>query len=197
MSTLQAVSEPAKVAFLDRDGIINENMPDHRYVTNWSEFKFAVGAIEFLQGLVEREYQLVVVTNQQGIGKGLMSAANLEDIHEKMREALRTLGVEFVGIYHCPHLASANCLCRKPKIGLIQQAISAMGGEIDFQRSWLVGDSLTDIQAGANAGLRTILLANKPSSIAAQTQARTLGATVITELLDALPRMDAGMTSPG
>ncbi len=129
--------------FLDRDGVINERLVDD-YVRNWSQFKFCEGvpfALSVLRPYFER---IVVVTNQQGIGKGLMSEAELDEIHTKMMLELEEAGCKIDGVYHCPHLANAGCDCRKPATGLALQAQRDFP-EIDFSNSFLVGDSESDL----------------------------------------------------
>ncbi len=103
-------------------------------------------------------YRLVVVTNQQGVGKGLIELNELEHIHDTMCAAVARQGAQIDGVFYCPHLESEGCDCRKPKPGLVYRAIGALGCGVDLARSWLVGDSPRDIQAGHAAGLRTLLV---------------------------------------
>jgi histidinol-phosphate phosphatase family protein len=129
--------------FLDRDGVINERLVDD-YVRDWSQFKFCEGvpfALSVLRPYFER---IVVVTNQQGIGKGLMSEEDLDEIHAKMMADLEEAGCKIDGVYHCPHLADAGCDCRKPATGLAMQAQKDFP-EIEFSESFLLGDSKSDI----------------------------------------------------
>lgn len=151
---------PEKVAFLDRDGIINENAPDHAYIQRWEDFKFRDGAVDLLKSLSNKGYRLVVITNQQGIGKGLMTSEDLDEIHANMCGQLYDQGVKIDGVFHCPHLAESDCSCRKPKPGLIYQSINEQNFEVDFAQSLFIGDSISDVEAGLAAGLRTILVTN-------------------------------------
>jgi D-glycero-D-manno-heptose 1,7-bisphosphate phosphatase len=129
--------------FLDRDGVINERLVDD-YVRDWSQFAFCEG-VPFALGVLRPYFErIVVVTNQQGIGKGLMSEADLDEIHTKMMAELEEVGCKIDGIYYCPHLASAGCDCRKPATGLALQAQRDFP-EIDFSDSFLVGDSESDL----------------------------------------------------
>ena len=148
-----------KVAFLDRDGVINEAPGDRGYVTAWEQFRFIDGALDALRTLKGKGYRLVVVTNQQGIGKGLMDIGALEAIHRNLRACCARHGAAIDGVFFCPHRASDGCNCRKPRPGLIHQAVRELELDLDLGRSWLIGDSPRDIEAGAAAGLNTLFIA--------------------------------------
>ena len=148
--------------FLDRDGVINKKL-DGDYVKKVDEFKFIEGAkeaIHFFSSLFKR---VVVVTNQQGIGKGIMTHENLQRVHDHMKKELDKLGVKIDAIYYCPNLAAENAPCRKPNIGMAENAKKDFP-EIDFNKSLMVGDSLTDIQMGKKAGMKTVYLVNDGSN---------------------------------
>jgi len=139
--------------FFDRDGIVNES-PGMGYVEHWDDFHLQPGFVAALKTLADKGYPAVVVTNQQGVAKGLYSEAQLEGIHGNMRAQLRTHGVDVLDIYFCPHFAADGCDCRKPKTGLFKRA--AKEHKLDLAASWMVGDSEKDVEAGHNAGCRTI-----------------------------------------
>ena len=157
--------EACKVAFLDRDGIINERAPASDYVRSWSEFRFKDGALDMLAALREAGYRLAVITNQQGVGKGLVDAEALRRMHERMRAEAERRGGGIDGVFVCPHLATARCACRKPKPGLIHRALRRLGYPVDLERSWMVGDAPSDVQAGQRAGLRTLLVGASPEQV--------------------------------
>ena len=158
----RAIAGPARpVAFLDRDGVINERAAPHEYIETWEAFRFVEGAQAALRELSARGYELVVVTNQQGVGKGRMTAQALGRIHEDMTQALAAAGVPIAGVYHCPHLEQDGCFCRKPRPGLIHRALNETGFLVDMPRSVLIGDSDADVAAGRAAGLTTILVSNE------------------------------------
>lgn len=145
--------------FLDRDGVINEKL-NGRYVKDFSEFKFINKipiAMNILAGIFSK---IIVVTNQQGIGKGVMSEKELLDLHKEMTSHITIHGGKISKIYYCPHLASDYCLCRKPRIGMFKQALEDFP-EIKIESSYLVGDSNSDIQAGNSIGLRTVKVDNQ------------------------------------
>ena len=144
------------MVFLDRDGVINESPGPGRYVCSVREFAFRKGALAMLAALVTKGYRLVVVTNQQGVGKGIIEPDELILIHDHMRGEMERAGASVAGIYYCPHRETDGCACRKPKPGLIFKAIDAQDRAVDLDGSWFVGDSARDIQAGQAAGLRTI-----------------------------------------
>jgi len=143
--------------FLDRDGVINVKL-DGRYVQNSDEFEFMPGAETAIAKLSKIFERILIVTNQQGIAKGIMSADDLNNLHQYMLQQLEAEVIE--KIYYCPHLAAENCSCRKPNPGMIQQAISDFSA-IKIENSYLVGDSDTDILAGEKMGLITVKVDNE------------------------------------
>jgi len=145
-----------KVIFLDRDGVINKKMPKADYVKKWSEFKFLPTAIEAIRLLSAAGYEIYVISNQAGIGRGLMNEGDLFTIHKNMEEELNKNGAKLAAIYYCPHRAEDNCLCRKPKPGMLFQA--AIDHQIDLPNAIFVGDDPRDEDAGKAAGCRTVLI---------------------------------------
>lgn len=148
-----------KCVFLDRDGVINKKAPKGNYIKNWTEFKFLPGVKEVIKRLNKAGFLVIVITNQRGIAKGLMTEEDLKDIHTKMIEELKKSGVRIDSIYYCPHDEKDNCNCRKPKIGMFLRAKEDFN--IEMNESWLIGDSSSDIIAGEEAGCKTILVNKK------------------------------------
>ena len=146
--------------FLDRDGVINRRLPGD-YVRSWGQFLFLPGARAGLRLLREAGHVLVVITNQRGIGRGLMSEEDLAEIHRRMQIELVRANAGVDAILHCPHDQGEGCRCRKPGPGMIEQALERF--EIDPSRSWVVGDSLTDLESGWAVGIRGILV--KPRGV--------------------------------
>jgi D-glycero-D-manno-heptose 1,7-bisphosphate phosphatase len=144
-----------ETVFLDRDGVINRRLPDD-YVKDWAEFEFLPGAKEALALLTAANLRLIVITNQRGIARGLMTEADLHSIHERMLAELREAGAHISAIYHCPHDRDV-CDCRKPKAGLLLRARRDFP-EIDFARSVVIGDSHSDIEAGERVGCYTVFI---------------------------------------
>jgi histidinol-phosphate phosphatase family protein len=144
-----------RAVFLDRDGTLIEDLP---YNVDPQRVELTPRAAEALYLLSSLTYQLIVVSNQPGIGLGYFSEAALAAVHRRIAELLARAGVLLTGFYYCPHRAEDRCACRKPQPGLLQRAAQEQGSSL--RRSWLVGDILDDIEAGNRAGCRTILLDN-------------------------------------
>ena len=139
--------------FFDRDGIVNKS-PGSGYVERWEDFHLMDGFVAALKIVSTKGYPAVIITNQQGVAKGLYSEADLNGMHEKMREQLRTEGVDVLDVFQCIHFAADDCACRKPKPGMIFQALEKH--DLDCSGSWMIGDSEKDIEAGQAADCRTI-----------------------------------------
>ena len=107
--------------FIDRDGVINKDLG--KYVTCPEEFDFLPRAIDALKRLYKSKYKLIIITDQGGIGKGIYTEKDLEDIHKKMCTLLENEGVILDGIYYCPHHPDENCDCRKPRLGMVRRAV--------------------------------------------------------------------------
>jgi D-glycero-D-manno-heptose 1,7-bisphosphate phosphatase len=143
-------------AFLDRDGVINKSAPEGDYITSWAEFEFLPGVPAALRALRDAGYRLIVVTNQRGIARGVMSQAAVDMIHERMSIALAEVGASVDAVFVCPH-DQGTCLCRKPGTALFAQALERFP-DISLTDSILVGDSMSDLDAGQRLGCRTFLV---------------------------------------
>lgn len=154
-----------EAVFLDRDGVINRKPPEHEYVGRWEQFELLPSVIEAIRCLNERGYLVVVISNQQGVGLGRMKATEIENIHAKLAEVLLGHGVTIDRFYWCGHSENANCDCRKPKPGLIYRAKEELG--INLERSYFIGDSESDRQCGAMAGVKTIIVGEGMSLLGA------------------------------
>ncbi len=142
-----------RAIFLDRDGVVNRRIVGD-YVRDWSTFEFLSDIFSVLPEIRESGYTAVLVTNQRGVARGLMTEEDLAAIHERMQNELASAtGHRFDAIYYCPHDSSTGCDCRKPLPGMIVRA--ALEHDIDIPASWMIGDSESDIEAGAAAGCRT------------------------------------------
>ena len=145
--------------FLDRDGVINKRIVDD-YVKKWEEFEFLEGVIDALKIFNSAFGKIVVVTNQQGIGKGIMRTEDLELIHKNMSYEVSYFGGRIDKVYFSPFLASENHPSRKPGIGMALQAKKDFS-EINFSKSIMIGDSVSDLEFGKNAGMKTIYIHSK------------------------------------
>lgn len=142
--------------FLDRDGVINKRIVGD-YVKKWDEFEFLPGVLLSLHIFTEIFGKIFVVTNQQGIGKGLMTELELEIIHDEMLLEIKNNGGRINKVYHSPYRAEEHSVFRKPNTGLARKAKIDFP-EIDFEKSIMAGDSITDMQFGRNAGMVTVFL---------------------------------------
>ncbi|MBK8346229.1 MAG: HAD-IIIA family hydrolase [Saprospiraceae bacterium] len=145
--------------FLDRDGVINERLPDD-YIKTWEEFIFLSGVLEALSIFSLFFQRIFIVTNQAGIEKGVISHEGLHEIHDKMMEIIMYHGGRIDEIYYCPFKADLDPLCRKPNPGMALQAKKDYP-EINFSKAIMVGDSDSDIAFGNNLGMKTILVGAK------------------------------------
>lgn len=141
---------------LDRDGVINE-APTNRYITDVAEVSLIDGVGAAIAAFNENGFSVLVVSNQQCVGHGLLTEEGLKAISECIVAGIRALGGgEIRDFFYCPHLADAHCDCRKPKPGLIHQAHKKYG--FDCEQTYVIGDSYTDLEAGVSAGCPAILV---------------------------------------
>ncbi len=148
-----------KTIFLDRDGVINVKAPEGEYIRSWQEFKFLPGVIEAMSKLKQSGYRLILITNQRGIARKLMTEDDLKTIHNNMQSELSKYNACFDAIYYCPHDKN-ECNCRKPDIGMFLKALMEFP-DIDFDTSYMIGDSITDMLAGKTIGCKNIFINNK------------------------------------
>ncbi|MDC8830344.1 D-glycero-beta-D-manno-heptose 1,7-bisphosphate 7-phosphatase [Alteromonas gilva] len=144
-----------KALFLDRDGVINK---EKHYCHKIEEFEFLPGVFDLTKAFQERHYRIVVITNQAGIGRGIYTEEDFQHLTKWMIQQFSLRSITIDAVYHCPHHPThgigkykTTCLCRKPAPGMIKQAQSAFN--IDLAQSVLIGDKVSDIQAGKNAGI--------------------------------------------
>ena len=141
--------------FLDRDGVINEEKEDS-YIFHYGEFQFYAGTLEALKRFAEVFGHIVIVTNQRGVGKGLMTEADLQEIHDRMVAAVVAAGGRIDRIYFADSLDNDHPL-RKPQPGMAHAAQRDLP-VIDFTKSVMVGNNISDMEFGRNAGMYTVFL---------------------------------------
>ena len=152
-----------KAIFLDRDGTLN---PDPGYISDPKDYELYDGVCEALLKLQNAGYLLILITNQSGISRGLITEEQLEAVHNKMKKLLKAGGVTLNAIYYCPHHPEhpyngiTKCNCRKPKPGLILKAIEDY--DIDKSASFMIGDRTSDIKIGLAADVAPVCIASKP-----------------------------------
>ncbi len=156
-----------KVVFLDRDGVINEEV---NYLHKIEDFRFCKGLVEGLQLLKSQGFEFVVITNQSGIARGYYTENDFAVLTQWMKAKLETLGIELLDVLYCPHHPNkgleayvGECSCRKPKPGMILKAAEAF--DIDLNESILIGDKESDVGAGIAAGLKANFLVRTGHSI--------------------------------
>jgi D-glycero-D-manno-heptose 1,7-bisphosphate phosphatase len=143
------------VAFLDRDGTINEKATEGDYIESPKEVRLLPGAAESIRRLNDAGVRVIVVTNQRGIALGRMSESDLEEVHDAVRAQLKaTAGAWIDAFFHCPH-GIDECDCRKPALGMFHQALARFPW-IELEASVLIGDSPADVEAGRRLGVKTV-----------------------------------------
>ena len=152
---------PQRAVILDRDGVLNEKPMKAQYVKTWDEFKWLPGAIEAIRLIKKAGFAVIIITNQAGVGRGMMTESELLEIHEQMKATLAENGVFVDAIYYCPHGWDNGCDCRKPKPGMLFQAQHDF--HLDLSRTFFIGDDIRDQQAGEAAGCKTLLVSPKMS----------------------------------
>jgi D-glycero-D-manno-heptose 1,7-bisphosphate phosphatase len=157
-----------KVLFIDRDGVINRSVPAPGYVTRVEDFEILPGTFAALRELADADYDFYVITNQAGIGRKQTTWDEVNMLHEYMESEFKREGITLQGIYVCPHKNEDNCDCRKPKPGLLLQAIREHN--INPADVVFVGDRETDMEAARGAGVRGVLIPSEVGLSAALPQ---------------------------
>jgi histidinol-phosphate phosphatase family protein len=157
---------------LDRDGTLNVRPREHEYVTSEREFTWLPGAAEGVCLLAQAGYVLAVASNQRGVARGLVTFATLRAIEERIRHELAGHGCKVDAFRYCVHDDGDGCDCRKPKPGMIFALARELG--LDLRKSWVIGDSTSDIRAGLAAGCRTALIGALPGAITPDMTAASL-----------------------
>jgi D-glycero-D-manno-heptose 1,7-bisphosphate phosphatase len=141
-----------KVAFLDRDGTIVKDYPDDDW-RNINEPEFIDGSFNALKAIRSNGYEIIIVTNQYIINDGVITLSQYNNYTEKLLKALNDNGIDILDIFHCPHSKKENCNCYKPKPGLIDIALKKYP-DIELDKSFIVGDSVSDIELGHKFGIK-------------------------------------------
>jgi D-glycero-D-manno-heptose 1,7-bisphosphate phosphatase len=170
--------------FLDRDGVINK---DNGYVSQVDDFEFIEGAIEACLLFQKKGYLLVLITNQSGIARGYFTEEQFNTLTEWMDWSMADRGVDLDGIYYCPHHNKhgigefkVDCECRKPKPGMLLNAIDDLN--VDIENSILVGDKASDIQAGLAAGIKKNYLVRTGKQIT--TEGEEIATAIFDDLME-------------
>jgi D-glycero-D-manno-heptose 1,7-bisphosphate phosphatase len=140
--------------FLDRDGVIIQNREN--YVRSWNDVEFLPSSLYALERLSQTSHKIIIITNQSAVGRGIITLEQAEALNRRVIKEIEKSGGRVDRFLMCPHAPEEHCFCRKPQPGLIQKAAEELS--IDLESSALIGDALTDIQAGAAAGIKTLIL---------------------------------------
>ena len=151
---------PVKTVFLDRDGVINKEVG---YLHKIQDFEFINGVFEACLYFQSLNYQIIVVTNQSGIGRGYYDEDDFHIINNWMLEQFKNKRIEILDVFFCPHDPESNCDCRKPKPGMFNQANEKH--DIDMEKSWMIGDKEADVAAANSAGIKNTILVKSGHTI--------------------------------
>jgi D-glycero-D-manno-heptose 1,7-bisphosphate phosphatase len=183
-----------RYVFLDRDGVLNRKMPEGVYVAEWAQFAWLPGAVEAVVRMKRAGLTVIVVSNQRGISLGRVTTMQVERVHEKMQDHLARKDARLDAIYYCPH-NYGECHCRKPDTGLFEQAFQRFP-QANAGNSVVIGDSLSDIQAGRRLDMKTIFIQGEPDrQKEGADAAAALADTVAGSLLQAV-ESHLGLTAP-
>ena len=156
MAAAQPLPSATRHLILDRDGVLNEEAPDHGYVLRPADFKWLPRSLEALRMLSRAGLRISVVTNQSAVGRGLMSQAQLDQVLDAMRIQAAAAGAHISAVFFCPHAPDAHCECRKPAPGLVLSAIR--DSDIPAAQTLMVGDDVRDVEAARAAGVAAVLV---------------------------------------
>ena len=143
-----------KLAILDRDGVVNFDSP--AFIKSPEEWRPIPGSLDAITRLNRAGYHVVIASNQSGVGRGLFEMATLNAIHDKMHRALAEVGGRLDAVFFCPHAQEANCNCRKPRAGLLDEI--ARRFNMSLEGVPVIGDALRDLQAAAAVGAQPVLV---------------------------------------
>lgn len=168
----------ARMVILDRDGVINQDSDS--YIKSPEEWVALPGSLEAIKRLKKAGYLVTVASNQSGISRGLFSEADLKKIHDKMEEQLAMRGTKIDGIFYCPHGPRDNCLCRKPKPGMLVQIAKKF--DINLAETTFVGDNISDIKAAEMVNAKPALVRTGKGEYVMQNFPETVNVPVYDDL---------------
>lgn len=176
-----------RFVFVDRDGVLNEYRPGD-YVNGPEALVVLPRSMAALAALAREGIEVVVISNQAGVGKGFMTTADLEEVTARLRTAIASAGGRVLEFLYCVHRPDEGCDCRKPRPGLLLRA--ARRHAFDPKHAWVIGDNRTDIEAGSNAGTRTCLVLSGKTRAAEEASAWPIRPDLVaTDLADAVARI--------
>lgn len=174
-----------KIVILDRDGVINYDSA--QFIKSPAEWKPIPGSLEAIARLNQAGFRVVVASNQSGVGRGLLDMSTLNEINGKMHKALAQVGGRIDAVFYCPHANDADCECRKPKPGMLQEI--ARRFNVDLMGVASVGDSLRDLQAAVAVGARPYLVLTGKGAKTVEAGGLPEGTVVVEDLAQAVIRI--------
>jgi D-glycero-D-manno-heptose 1,7-bisphosphate phosphatase len=171
-----------KLVILDRDGVINHDSPS--YIKSPEEWKPMPRSLDAIARLTQADFRVVVATNQSGVGRGLFEMATLNAIHDKMHRAVGQAGGRIDAVFYCPHAMEANCACRKPRPGLLEDIGRRFNTSLEGVPC--IGDQLRDLQAAAAVGAQPILVLTGKGAKTQREGGLPAGTRVYADLADAV-----------
>lgn len=171
-----------KLVILDRDGVINHDSVS--YIKSPEEWRPIAGSLEAIARLNQAGFHVILATNQSGVGRGLFEVSTLNAIHDKMHRALAQIGGRIDAIFFCPHALEANCECRKPKAGLLEEI--ARRFNVDLKGVPTIGDALRDLQAAQAVGAAPVLVLTGKGKKTKREGGLPAGTVVYADLADAV-----------
>ena len=149
----------SKILLLDRDGTLNHRPPKATYINSWTDFKWLPGVKEGLKILAREGIKFIVISNQAGVARGMLTDSQVISINEEMKRELEEGSIEILKSYYCPHHWDENCFCRKPNPGLFYQASKDFLFRLD--KALFIGDDPRDCQAAYNAGCKSLFIGDQ------------------------------------
>ncbi len=153
-STNRPVKILTKAIFLDRDGVLIHNRAN--YVRSWDDVKIYQTTIKSLSLLAKSDFKIIILSNQSAVGRKIISYQTMKEINDRLISIIQNSGGRIDGVFVCPHAPEDHCKCRKPEPGLVFEAEKSFS--LDLEKSWLVGDALSDLQTGLNSGIKNLIL---------------------------------------
>jgi histidinol-phosphate phosphatase family protein len=179
---------PKKIILIDRDGVINEKAPQGQYIRSWKEFEWIEDTVQSMRYLADQGFSFIVITNQAGIARGMVSEKELISMHKLMVSELDSKGIKIHDIFVCPHHWNENCNCRKPKAGLFFQISKKYMLRMDT--TLYIGDDIRDVEAAYNAGCGSVLISSKKQNDIQNKPKHTIR---VNKLSDAIRKIEAYM----
>jgi histidinol-phosphate phosphatase family protein len=181
--------KPKNIILIDRDGVINVKAPQGEYIRTWGEFEWIEDTVQVMKKLAQQGYSFIVITNQAGIARNMVSEKELTRMHQLMISELKSEGVIVLDIYVCPHHWDDNCVCRKPQAGLFYRI--AKEHLLRMDKTLYIGDDVRDCEAAYNAECGSVLIGTNDEYESVKN--KPMWSINVNKLRDALPEIESYM----